>query len=396
MEPAMRILLAPMAGAFGLGAITRCLAIGEHAALRGHQVAVCAPSQYPLLDRYFHGPRFTAPRPMPHPEAGTGDVRAFADGFVLRGMESPEYVARAVAAERHAIREFCADIVFTENQPSVAISAELEGIPFAATAATVDLDAENALSSRASETVPAAYRQVATALGATPRGTLEGILHHAAALNIAPTIDLLEPALASLPNIHYVGPLLFGPIELGYTRSPDPGRDHVLAYLSRGLVTVEQALPLLPVVFPPNRFDITIACTQSLAAGRALPFTDGNVHCEHLPPLTSTLAGSVLLVTRGGQNTLMSALLAGCPVLGLPGEGREPEFNLQTLERHGAALTVGKMPTVEALKQTSARLLTEDARDNARVLGDHLRNYLGPLGAVLMMEMVVRQAAGRT
>ena len=391
----MRILLAPMAGAFGLGAITRCLAIGEHAALRGHKVAVCAPSQYPLLDRYFYGPRFTAPRPVPHSEAGAGDVRVFADGFVLRGMDSPEYVASAVAAERQAIREFGADIVFTENQPSVAISTELEGIPFASTAATVDLDAENSMSSRTNETVPAAYRQVATALGASPWGTLEGILHHAAALNVAPTIDLLEPALSRLPNLHYVGPLLFGPIELGNTRTLDPGRNHVLAYLSRGLVTTEQALSLLPAVFPPDSFDITLACTQRRAADRLLPFTDGNIHCEHLPPLSSALADSALLVTRGGQNTLMSALLAGCPVLGLPGEGREPEFNLHTLERHGAALTVPKTPTIDALQKASASLLTKHARENAHALGDHLRNHLGPLGAVQLMEIVVRQIASR-
>jgi UDP:flavonoid glycosyltransferase YjiC (YdhE family) len=391
----MKILLAPMAGAFGLGAITRCLAIGEHAALRGHQVAVCAPSEYQLLDLYFHGPRFPAPRPVPHPEAGAGDVRVFAEGFVLRGMDSPEYVACAVAAERQAIREFGADIVFTENQPSVAISTELEGIPFAATAATVDLDAENSMPSRANQTVPSAYRQVATELGATPHGTLEGILHRAAALNIAPTIDLLEPALSGLPNLHYVGPLLFGPIELGPTRTPEPGRDHVLAYLSRGLVTVEQALSLFPAAFPPANFDITLASTDTRAASRDMPFKHGNVYCEHLPPLTSALGDSVLLVTRGGQNTLMSALLAGCPVLGLPGEGREPEFNLQTLERHGAALTVSKMPTVEALKKASASLLTQNARDSARALGDDLRNHLGPLGAVQLMEAVVHQAAGR-
>lgn len=39
----MRILFAPLAGAYGMGGITRCLAVAEQAVMRGHQVALLAP-----------------------------------------------------------------------------------------------------------------------------------------------------------------------------------------------------------------------------------------------------------------------------------------------------------------------------------------------------------------
>jgi UDP:flavonoid glycosyltransferase YjiC (YdhE family) len=390
----MRVLFAPQAGALGIGGITRCLAIAHHAAVRGHAVAFCAPEGYPLLDLHFQGACFDVPRPIPPRPIGAGEAQSFAESLLLRGMAEPDYLTAAVAAERCAIRQFRADAVVTENQPTVAIAARAEGIPFVATAATINLRAfaASALAAPGVEaTVSDAYRLACRALDVPEPESVEDLLHGQAALNVAPTAEVLEPLLNTLPRLHYVGPLLFAPVELAPapTFTPNDAEVRILVYLSAGAVTVEALLPVLAEALPPPRYAILVAARDEVVGERRLPYCDGNITVARLPGMSRAMQQTDLVVTRGGQNALMACLLAGRPVVGVPGTSSEPNFNLRVLEAHGVAAVLDGVPSVHALAEAATRLLDGATAERSAALGRILRRQGGPAEVVRLLESLV-------
>jgi UDP:flavonoid glycosyltransferase YjiC (YdhE family) len=387
----MRILFAPMAGAFGLGAITRCLAVAQEAELRGHDVAMLTPSEYPLVDAFFRGPRLTVPRPVPAKHRGVGESPDFADMLILRGMDDASYIAAAVSAEIEAIKAYQPDLVFTENQPTIALSASVCGVPFVPTVQTINLEAESPETQRVSEEIARTYSQVAASLGQPERPTLQSFMIDAAPLAVAPSIEILEPRVAERPNVFFSGPLLFAPIELGSVPHLGEGEKGILVYLSRGLVAIDDVMAPATEAFPTDK--ILVAATDERATRRTVPFSFRNAFCTRLPPLTSALKCSRLLITRGGQNTAMAALLAGCPMIGLPGTvATEARFNLVTLEQLGVARVIDGLPSAQALRDAAGDLAASGAPRRAVELGHQLRSKLGVSGLVQRLETLVATA----
>lgn len=105
--------------------------------------------------------------------------------------------------------------------------------------------------------------------------------------------------------------------------------------------------------------------------------------------MTRLLSDTDLLITRGGQNALMAALLAGVPVIGTPGRSPEPIYNLGTLQAHGAARTLLDEPTADDLSQAAHALLDGKAARRAARLGDLLRRHRGATEAVQALEETV-------
>ncbi|MEU1010750.1 hypothetical protein [Streptomyces sp. NPDC005890] len=391
----MKILFEPLGGALGIGAITRCLAMAQAAVMRGHQVAFLAPEGYPLLDELALGPRFPAPAPIRPPElVGTGEADGFTEAVLIRGMAQPDYADRAIAAELDAYRTFAPDIVVTEMQPTVPIAAHLTGIPFACTISSPNLSLFTGppRSPGRLEEVEATYASLCERHGLPPM-PLEELLHHRAALNIAPTAEILEPALGAVPRTRYVGPVLFPSLELAPAPSYPAGTTRILVYLSFGAVKLAEFLPVVGKAFPGPEFSVVVAAREPSVAGRAVPFQQDNIVVAPTPGMTRLLSDTDLLITRGGQNALMAALLAGVPVIGTPGRSPEPIYNLGTLQAHGAARTLLDEPTADDLVQAAHALLDGKAARRAARLGDLLRRHGGAMEAVQALEETVLHRA---
>ncbi|MEU6073669.1 hypothetical protein [Micromonospora sp. NPDC047074] len=392
----MRILFAPLAGAYGIGGITRCLAVAEQSVMRGHEVAFLAPENYPLLDRYPFGRRYEVPRPS-RPVPRDGNYLSFAEALYVRGMTQPDYLEAAVAAETEAVERFQPDMIFTEWQTTVAVSGALTGVPFAATVATPDVTRlVGGYDDARFDHVHDAYARLCRSHGVEPAPSVESLLHERAALNVAPTVPTIEPLLAAVPRTRYVGPLLFAPLEL----APLPGRvdadgtTHVLVYLGVGTFTVEDLLPELAEAFPAPKHRVTVAASHDRVAGRAVPFTTGHITVARGFGITRALRDTDLLIARGGQNGLMAALLAGVPVIGVPGEHVEPRFNLNVLAAHGAAYVVDE-PRASALKEAAQQLRASGAARRARLLGEALRRTGGGVAVVQALEETILTAPVR-
>ncbi|KOX11399.1 glycosyltransferase [Streptomyces sp. NRRL B-3648] len=387
----MKILFEPLGGALGIGAITRCLAMAQAAVMRGHRVAFLAPDGYPLVDELALGPRFPAPAPVRPPElVGTGEADGFTEAVLIRGMAQPDYAERAIAAELDAYRTFAPDIVVTEMQPTVPIAAHLTGIPFACTISSPNLSLFTATprSPGRLEEVEATYTSLCERHGVPP-APLEELLHHRAALNIAPTAEVLEPALGAVPRTRFVGPVLLPSLELAPAPAYPAGSTRVLVYLSFGAVKLAEFLPVVGKAFPGPEFSVVVAAREPSVAGRTVPFRQDNIVVAPTPGMTRLLSDTDLLITRGGQNALMAALLAGVPVIGTPGRSPEPIYNLGTLEAHGAARTLLDEPTADDLVQAAQALLDGKAARRAARLGDLLRRHGGATEAVQALEETV-------
>ncbi|CAN5448681.1 hypothetical protein BH10ACT7_BH10ACT7_04300 [soil metagenome] len=380
-------MFAPQSGALGLGGVTRCLALATMAATRGHRVSFLVPPSYALLNQYPVGDRIATPRPDSR-LAGVGEASSLLQSLEIRGMLDPDYMRSAVKAELDAYRKWKPDVVITENQLTVPISAAVARIPFAATAATINLDSFSADGGRFATTgAGAAVHAILRESGLDDVETVEQLMHEHASLNIAPTIHELEPLLTALPQVLFAGPILFSPVELarGPVGRRASGR-RVLVYLSKGLVTLENLAATLAAAFPAHSNTIIVAEREARQAQIAEYRRSYGMLVARMPGLTAALSNTDLVVTRGGQNMLMASLLAGRPIIGTPGGSAEPMFNLAALESYGAAVSIPGVPTAGQFAEAVAKLDSHDAPERSRRLGAQLRRHLGAADVLRVLE----------
>lgn len=386
----MRYLFEPLAGAMGLGGITRCLALAQAAALRGHVVAFHS-QPYPLLERYPIAPRYdsvipTRPKPITDPQSAS-----FNEALSLRGVHQPDYLRAAIESELKTIEQFRPDVLVTEWQPSVPMAAAAAGIPFVATLATTELSVLVGGSRSADEPfaqVNADVAAVAAEYGITGFDSVDELLHTRSLVNIAPTVPELEPLLTGVPRTHFVGPLLFAPLEL---RAPDIAGQQaarkVLVYLGAGAVSVESMIAVLAEAFPAPDYDVLIAAREHEVAGRAVPFQEGSVTVAHEPGLTAALQNCDVAILRGSQNAVAACLMAGVPIVGLPGtRDSEPLYNMEVLQAHGCATMLRGTPSATEVAEAARTVMGDGSAIRAERLGALLRRGGGPTEAISVIE----------
>jgi UDP:flavonoid glycosyltransferase YjiC (YdhE family) len=389
-RPAMRILFEPIAGAVGLGAITRCLALAQAAAVRGHSVAFHA-QPYPLLESYAIGHRYdavipTRPRPLADPQSSS-----FSEALGIRGLSRPDYLREAVRAELKTIERYRPDVIVTEWQPSVPIAAHASGVPFVATLATTELSRLVGQPLGADDPfheVDGDILGVAREYGVEHCASVDELLHLRSLVNLAPTVPELEPLLTGVPHTHFVGPLLFAPLEL---RRPDiasqSAHQKILVYLGAGAVSVPSMVPVLGDAFPAPEHEVLIAAREQEIDGRPLPQRRGSVAIAHEPGLTAALQDCSVAVLRGSQNAVAASLMAGVPIVGLPGDrDSEPMYNMKVVEAHGCGRLLAGMPSAADVAKAAAQVMADGSAERAGRLGALLRSKGGPNEAITVIE----------
>ena len=89
--------------------------------------------------------------------------------------------------------------------------------------------------------------------------------------------------------------------------------------MSVGDLTPDLYIPELIKAFHKKPYNVFVSLRESEYNGAALPIQYENVHICRLLPGMSMARRSCVVITRGGQNTMMSCMLAGVPVVGFPG-----------------------------------------------------------------------------
>jgi UDP:flavonoid glycosyltransferase YjiC (YdhE family) len=160
-------------------------------------------------------------------------------------------------------------------------------------------------------------------------------------VKIAPTIRQIEPLLADVPNVHYVGYLLYDRLEM----APLPeglveaahGKNMIFVYLGTGEIGPAQYTAVLPRSFDGTEFHAIVAVGDHPELPE-LPNSTDNVTWVRFVPGRSILRRSQALIFHGGQNTAMASLIHKVPSLVFPGEDFERDFNARGLAGIGAGI----------------------------------------------------------
>lgn len=223
-----------------------------------------------------------------------------------------------------------------------------------------------------------------------PRSHVDELLHGRSVANFAPTIPELEPLLTGVPNTHFVGPLLFAPLEMRPAPEWTRSERNVLVYLGAGGVALTDMVDVLADAFPAPEYSVLVAAREKSIRGTDLPYTHRNVTMAHEPGLTAALSGTDVIVARGSQNAVAACLMSGVPVVGLPGtRDSEPIYNMKTLEAHGCGIMLTGQPSADDIASAASELLGAGAALRALRLGDLVRAGGGAAEAIGVLEQAV-------
>lgn len=398
----MRILFLPLiTRGSALGTISRCLAVAGALRETGHEAFFLTNSEgmghvTESGYEYVLGALPDPPTPLDHPLYCLSDVAVFL------GLTHEEYIRRALEAESMAIERFKPDVLFSEFKLTAPISAARHGLPLVSTACspadprfTAPLFSGGARCQTLEATE--AFNRILSECGQQDITNIGELFFGRSLIKIAPTAERIEPLLADVPNLHYIGSLLYEAWEHAPLPPEIPrliqGRKPVYVYLGMGHPGPKEYLRVLPEAFDDSEFFAVIAAGDHPDLPKSLPQTRGTA-CFRFVPAGSMLAVSRVLIFHGGQNTAMASLLHGAPSLVFPGYEFERDFNARGLESVGAGLNLPLADfTPEKILRHCREMETAPHRQAAAAMGKELAALGGPARAA---ELVLGAAKAST
>ena len=244
------------------------------------------------------------------------------------------------------MERFKPDVLFSEFKLTAPITAAETGLPLVSTACSpADPRFISPLFSESRalnhDAAIAGFNTILEERGLAPVIDVGELFFMRSDVKIAPTVQEIEPLLADVPNLHYVGYLLYDRLEL----APLPegliekayGKKLVFAYFGTGEIGPAQYTSVLPRAFDGTDFHAIVAVGDHPDLP-ALPVPTNNVTWVRFVPGRSILRGSQALIFHGGQNTAMASLIHKVPSLVFPGTDFERDFNARALARIGAGI----------------------------------------------------------
>lgn len=102
----------------------------------------------------------------------------------------------------------------------------------------------------------------------------------------------------------------------------------------------------------------------------------------------STISRSMLVITRGGQNTTMACMMAGVPILGFPGDSAEADFNVRGIVDRGGGINC-REEDLEKLPTLINEIMQPKYKESATKLGKKIKIFGGARTVVRLMEGIV-------
>lgn len=380
----MRILLAPVTMPLPTrGPTGRILALLAEGLKRGHELAVCAgpdgniaPDMMPAGVRWIETP-VPSPLGLPRPIGAAlprlmqilgllrkARVQSFEQVLFLCGHLKPSFFQSDVQALRKAIRDFSPDVVFSELRLEAIVAARLENVPVVGT---------HSYPARADYgSTPALSEGVRRWLAAQGFEAMDSVLRLYERLDLRFVAS--SPELEPFPDpVVYVGPLTSIPQATGETLGTQSNR--VLFYMGNGAITTKRLMDTAKAMAD-GPYELFVA-----AAGQP-PLETPRLHVAPKFDFSKLLPSSTAFINHGGQNSIMQSLLSGVPLVMIPGEVFERDYNARSVVKLGAGVRLEERNfNPEALFAAIASLKDSHARDLARRAGEGLL-ALGGVGRV--------------
>ena len=395
----MRCLFLPLItrGA-AIGTISRCLAIGEHLRDLGHEVFFLtngegarhvSESKFPFMEGVIPEP----PGPF-HPLYDLSDVAVFLN------LTREEYLRHSLQAEHEAVERFRPDVLFSEFKLTSPVTAAVHGLPLVSTACSpadprfVSPLFPKQRSLNHDEAI-AGFNRILEERGLEPIRDVAELFFSRSKVKIAPTIPDIEPLLADVPGLSYVGYLLYDRWEL----APLPpaimenagGKEVVFAYFSTGEIGPDQYTRVLPAAFDATEFYVVTAVGHHPDLP-VLPDATANTLWVRFVPGRSILEASRTVLFHGGQNTAMASLIHGAPALIVPGSDFERDFNARGIAGIGAGIHMAVEDfTPKNVLEATRNLLSPSYRSAAERFGAKILKQGGAARAAELVMDAARQ-----
>jgi UDP:flavonoid glycosyltransferase YjiC (YdhE family) len=334
----MKVLIAPMAAiAETSGPFSRAKALAVALLRKGDIPAFCAAKDinYQPVEgvREYFAP---IPSPMGLPMAigkrafgfaqrlgiqQRRNVHSFEEVLFIVGAIKESFFAEDVSAVRKAILEFKPDVVHAEFRPAAIVAARMENIPVST---GYSYPARKAYASS-----PQYSKDVRHYLKQQGLEEIESVLDifEWADLKIVPSCYELEPL--DDPKVVFTGP--FNTIGIQQTTG-NAARNAIVAYMGNGSISYAKQRSVLMEAFKNSRYDVYIASYQAEAA------QEGNIHVARRFDFNALLPRTAAFINHGGQNSILSGIMAAVPQIVFPGNVFERQYNADSIER----LNIGK------------------------------------------------------
>lgn len=391
----MRILLIPFSGGVGLGPLTRCLAVAEEGKRRGYEVAFLGKPFFKRITDGLGFKTYLAPDTV-HLNRKLPKYR-LSDIALEYGLINLDYLQKAVKRELEIIKLFRPDIIFTETQFSINFSSAASGVPWATAVSWTDHSGFRSPLYKTVSTYPKQLKHInrfASWYNLKPYDDLCDLAFARANVKIAPTSPELQPELLSIPDVYFVGSLLSKTLEDQSNGIKLPVKKSlctVYVYMSPGEIPANQWVEIICEAFRDQQYNVIVMLAPLKKIPKPLPKLS-NVHFLPLSPAQKFLAASDAVITHGGGNTVVSALLHGKPLLVFPHDYAERDYNGRAVERLGAGLN---LPTSSFASKTVRVLVEKITQDssfarNAKTIGKSLKKLGGAQKTVDILESYCR------
>jgi UDP:flavonoid glycosyltransferase YjiC (YdhE family) len=202
---------------------------------------------------------------------------------------------------------------------------------------------------------------------------------------------------AQLPaNYHFVGPIVAQqefPIPSEVSETP---RDRPLVYFAMGSSGTPEIIRNIVRSFEGTPYRVIAPIRSFLRKIPDFVVPDNVVVTDWLPALKVNRLADIAVI-HGGIGTVMTAALAGKPIVGVPMQP-EQSANLAAIARQGFAIRVPKSrdPSRQVQAAIRALLADETAQRKAKAYAEHLRAWNGPNKAaeILLREFGPKPAGG--
>jgi UDP:flavonoid glycosyltransferase YjiC (YdhE family) len=283
---------------------------------------------------------------VPGPPGPLHALRDLSDVAVFLNLTDEDYLRRSLEMEQQAVERFKPDVLFSEFKLTAPITSAATGLPLVSTACSpADPRFISSLLSQKRavnhDDAIAGFNRILEERDLAPVLDVAELFFTRSNVKVAPTIKQIEPLLADVPNLHYVGYLLYdrqelAPLPRGLIEKAH-GKNLVFAYFGSGEIGPAQYTNVLPRSFDGTEFHAIVAVGDHPDL-QELPDSTNNVTWVRFVPGRSILRVSQALIFHGGQNTAMASLIHKVPSLVFPGTDFERDFNARGLAGIGVGI----------------------------------------------------------
>ena len=319
-----------------MGPIVELMSLANAVQKRGHEVAFAAKE---LFIQQVRGQGYNMVYPVPSRDNPPIDEFFLKDFPVFQGLGDKAYVESILAHEQNAVDGFEPDAIVSILQFTASITARANGVKHVSIARWTEHPSFSSPIFEELFGTPLAPPSNATSVfNQILRGhrlpevrDVWDLSFLYSGLKIAPSPQELEPGLADVPNLHYVG-FLKG-IEIG-SRTEVPQwlyewaslpSTKVFVYLSAKELTPDVYAPVLAQAFSGMDVRAIVALGPQVKKELNQDDTDEVRFVEWVPG-EYVISSSDVVVSTGTRTTTLQAILAGTGSVLFPGRDDELDF----------------------------------------------------------------------